>query len=158
MAYIALHGRSAWATLNTLYAVLLETEFKPTHIVLVSETDEEDVITSISEGMDAITTGFDLKPRIFSVVLPEGNIVKAGEEIRGLVDSLRQEHEIAIDITSARKAVVAGALLATANAKPDHIYYLEIDNLDDKSKPYVMIPHQQQRLHDLRAETRRKPK
>lgn len=157
MAYISLYGRSIWASLNTFYAVLLETDFKPEQVIIVTETEDESTIKTISEGVDAIATGFDLEPKIFSISLPEGDIVKAGEEVRGLLDSLRADYETALDITSARKAVVAGALLATADKKPDHIYYLEVDNLEDKSKPYVMIPSQQQRLHDLREETRRTP-
>ncbi|MHA1972661.1 MAG: hypothetical protein ACTSW1_06705 [Candidatus Hodarchaeales archaeon] len=92
---------------------------------------------------------------IRSIVLEHGGIVDSGLEIGGLVQSLKQEHEVALDITSGRKAVVAGALLSTTDCKPDHIYYLEIDTLDDVAKPYSLISRHHHRLHDFRAETRR---
>jgi hypothetical protein len=156
MAYVALHGRSIWATLNTYYAVLLETDFRPDVIWLVTESRYGDQLGVLDEGFDIISIGFDIRPMIRSLTLPTGKIVEAGIQVRKLFDSLK-EMETAMDITSARKAVVSGALLATADNKPDHIYYLEIDDVEDKAKPYTMISFQQQRLHDLREETRRPP-
>ena len=156
MAYVALHGRSTWATLNTYYAVLLETGYRPNVVWLVTESRYEDQLDILDEGFDIISIGFDLRPRIKSLTLPTGQIAESGIQVRRLIDSL-EGTETALDITSARKAVVSGALLATADNKPDHIYYLEIDDLEDKGKPYVMIPLQQQSLHDLREETRRPP-
>ncbi|MBD3171754.1 hypothetical protein GF326_04725 [Candidatus Bathyarchaeota archaeon] len=154
IAYIALHGRSSWASLNTYYAALLETDIRPDLVWLVTESTYEDRLPVLDEGFRVISLGFDFQPEIRSMVLPTGDISMAGVEVRGIVDRL-EPYEKCMDITSARKAVVAGALLATADCKPDHIYYLEIDDLMDKDKPYVMIPRQQQLLHDLREETRR---
>jgi hypothetical protein len=154
IAYIALHGRSTWASLNTYYAVLLESEVRPDLVWLVTESTYEELLPVLDEGVRVISMGFDFQPKIRSTVLPTGDISEAGVEVRGIIDSLKG-NTVCMDITSARKAVVAGALLASADCKPDHIYYLEIDDLQDKAKPYVMIPRQQQLLHDLREETRR---
>lgn len=155
MAYIALHGRSIWATLNTFYSVLKKSLFQPENIIIITEKDDERIIATLSEGLDTIATGFDCKVTIHSITVPEGDLLKAGEEVYGLVDSLKSNQEVAMDITSARKAVVAGALLATLKNQPKHIFYLEVDNLDDKAKPYTMIPRQQQLLHDFQKEARR---
>lgn len=157
MAYIALYGRSIWATLNTYYAVLMETEYRPDQIWLVAESDYEDKLQALSEGFEIISIGFDFKPEIRSKTIPTASIAETGPIIRELHDKLQETYETAMDITSARKAVVAGALLVTSDARPDHIYYLEIDRLEDTSKPYPMIPVQRQQLHDLRDETRRPP-
>ena len=156
--YISLLGRSVWATLNTYYAVLDETDFQPDIIWIVTESSFEEQLPVLVEGYEIISTGFNIKPSIKTVVLPEGNISEAGIEVRGLVDSYTKEDVVALDITSARKALVAGALLATADNKPAHIFYLKIDSLDDSAKPYLMIPRQIQTLHDFRAETRRPPR
>ena len=153
--YISLLGRSVWASLNTYYAVLDETDFQPAIIWIVTESSYEEQLPVLIEGYEIISTSFNLKPNIKTVVLQEGNIREAGIEVGGLVDSYKTEDTVAMDITSARKALVAGALLATADNKPAHIFYLKIDSLDDSAKPYLMIPHQIQTLHDFRAETRR---
>ncbi len=158
LAYIALHGRSTWASLNTYYAVLEESELRPEVIWIVTESTFESQLPVLQEGFEVISIGFDLKPKVKSLVLPEGDIVEAGLEIGGLVESLKKDYRVALDITSARKPVVAGALLATADNKPDHIFYLMIDTLEGVSKPYPMIPRQHQQLHDLRQETRSRPR
>jgi hypothetical protein len=156
--YISLLGRSVWASLNTYYAVLDETDHRPEIIWVVTESSFEDQLPALIEGYDVISTSFNIKPIIKTVILPEGNISEAGIEVRGLVDSYTKEDVVALDITSARKALVAGALLATADNKPAHIFYLKIDSLDDSAKPYLMIPRQIQTLHDFRAETRSPPR
>ncbi|MHA1170105.1 MAG: hypothetical protein ACTSRU_19925 [Candidatus Hodarchaeales archaeon] len=155
MAYVALHGRSVWATLNTYYSVLKETEFKPKHIWLCTEVAYEDQLSVLDEGFRIISMGYDLKPKVSSMVVPEGDIIEAGLEIGGLISSLQTENIVALDITSARKALVVGSILATADKKPDNIFYLMIDTLDDISKPYCMIPLQHQKLVDLRGQSRR---
>ena len=144
--------------MNTYYAVLDETDFQPAIIWIVTESSYEEQLPVLIEGYEIISTSFNIKPNIKTIVLPEGNISEAGIEVRGLVDSYTKEDVVALDITSARKALVAGALLATADNKPSHIFYLKIDSLDDSAKPYLMIPHQIQQLHDFRAETRRPPR
>ena len=144
--------------MNTYYAVLDETDFQPEIIWIVTESSYEKQLPVLIEGYEVISTSFNIKPTIKTIVLPEGNISEAGIEVRGLADSNTKEDIVALDITSARKALVAGALLATADNKPTHIFYLEIDSLDDSAKPYLMIPHQIQKLHDFRAETRRPPR
>lgn len=154
-AYISLLGRSIWASLNTFYAVLSETNYTPDLVWLVTEERYEDDLAKLDEGIQIIGQGFDYKPKTRSTVIEEGNIIDAGVEVRGIIESLRPEFEVALDITSARKALVAGALLATTDCKLDHIYYLMIDTLDDISKPYPMIPRVYQHLMDLREQSRR---
>lgn len=154
-AYIILLGRSIWASLNTYYVVLMKKGYEPGLIWIVTETPYEEKLSQLEEGLEIISQGFDLNPQIRSTVLPDGDIVEAGLEIGGLVNSLKKDYNVSLDITSGRKALVAGALLATANNKPDHIYYLKIDTLNDISKPYPMITEQHYELVDFRAEIRR---
>lgn len=157
-AYIILFGRSIWASLNTYYAVLLKEKKNPDLIWIVTESPYEDMLPQLEEGIEIISQGFDLKPEIKSIVLPDGDIVQAGTEIGGLVNKLKQEYEVSLDITSARKALVAGALLSTTDNRSDHTYYLKIDTLNNISKPYPMIPEQHHELVDFRAETRKSKK
>ncbi len=155
LAYIILLGRLVWASLNTFYSVVSERDHKPDVVWLVTEERYEDDLVKLDEGIQIIGQGFDFKPKTRSTIIEEGNIIDAGVEVRGIIESLRPEHLIALDITSARKALVAGALLATTDCKPDHIFYLMIDTLEDISKPYPMIPFVYQHLMDLREQSTR---
>jgi len=153
-AYIILFGRSIWASLNTYYAVLLKEKNDPDLIWIVTEPQYEQELSVLGEGLEIISQGFDLKPTIRSTILLKGDIVEAGTEIKALVDKLKEEYTVSLDITSARKALVAGALLSTTNNRPAYTYYLKIDTLDDISKPYPMIPGQHHELVDFREETK----
>ena len=155
LAYQHQHGRSSWASLNTYYSVLKKTSSRPDLVWVCTESIYEDKLAPLVEGIKIISTGFDFTPKTRTTVLSEGDIVEAGMEIGGLVNSLKKEYSVSLDITSARKALVAGALLSTTDNRPDHIYYLKIDTLNDISKPYPMIPIQHHELVDFRAETRR---
>ena len=153
-AYIALHGRSTWATLNTYYAMLKETDYRPDAIWIFTESSYEDQLPVLDEGLRIISIGYDFQPKISSRVVPEGEIIDAALEIGGLVSSLKKDHEVAMDITSARKSLVVGAILSTANFKLDRIFYLMIDTLQDASKPYPMIPRQHHSLVDFQKQIR----
>ena len=135
--------------------MLKKTKSRPDLVWVCTESIYEKDLDSLIEGINIISTGFDFNPKTWITILPDGDIVQAGMEIGGLVNSLKQDYTVSLDITSARKALVAGALLSTTENKPDHIYYLKIDTLNDISKPYPMIPAQHHDLIDFRAETRR---
>ena len=66
MAYVALHGRSTWATLNTFYSVLRETDFRPKVIWICTEEAYEKCLPVLDEGFRIISMGYDIKPKISS--------------------------------------------------------------------------------------------
>jgi hypothetical protein len=151
-AYVALLGRSVWATLNAYYSVVYGKGYYPDRVWLVTEKRYEDDLTSLKEGVGIISGGFSFTPKIETIVTEEGDVVEAGIKVGKLIESLKPSYEVALDVTSARKAVVVGTILATTNCKPDHIYYLMIDNLDDAAKPYPMIPFVYQHIQDFREQ------
>lgn len=153
--YLVLLGRSVWASLNTFYSVLVEGQFTPDVVMIVCEDSFEENLIQLDEGFRVISKGFGLDPEIRSISVEEGNIVSAGLEIRGIIDSFSHEATVALDITSGRKALVAGALLSTSDRQPGHVFYLIIDTLEDVAKPFPMIPYQVQHLVDLREQIRR---
>ena len=75
-AYIALLGRSTWATLNTYYSTAYK-GYHPDRIWLVTESRYEEDLTKLDEGIQIISTGFDHQPTINSIVLEEGDIIEA---------------------------------------------------------------------------------
>ncbi|MEN6513375.1 hypothetical protein [Methanoculleus sp.] len=150
--YITLLGRSTWALVNAYHAVLREKGLRPERVSIVTEKPYSVNASTAVEAIRIISEGYGFAPVIEVEVLPEADFVRAGQTIRSLAaDFIRQGFRVAIDITSGRKVTVAGALIAVSLAGLDirHIYYLAMRSVDDVAKPYMMIPHQIQRIRDI---------
>ncbi len=151
-AYITLLGRSTWALINTYYAVLREKGLRPDRIFIVVETPYADASDLAVEGIRIVSKAFGCTPDIHTETVREADFVGAGRTVRSLAgDLIGLGYRVALDITSGRKAMVAGALIATSLAHLDirHIYYLAMKSLDDVAKPYMMIPLQIQQIRDF---------
>jgi len=151
-AYITLLGRSTWALVNAYHAVLREKGLRPERVSIVTEEPYAQEASTAAEAIGIVSEGYGFVPAIGVEILPEADFVRAGQTIRSLAqDLIRQGFCVAIDITSGRKVTVAGALIAVSLAGLDirHIYYLAMQNTDDVAKPYMMIPHQVQRIRDI---------
>ncbi len=151
-AYITLLGRSTWALVNAYHAVLREKGLRPERVSIVTEEPYAEDASTAAEALRIVSEGYGFAPAIGVEVLPEADFVRAGQTIRSLAgDLIRQGFDVAIDITSGRKVTVAGALIAVSVAGLDirHIYYLAMKSTDDVAKPYMMIPHQIQRIRDI---------
>jgi len=151
-AYITLHGRSTWALVNAYHAAVRERGLRPERVVIVTEEPYAEAASTAEAAIGMVSEGYGLSPEIQVEVLPEADFVGAGQMIRSLAGGfIQQGYDVAIDITSGRKVTVAGALIALSVAGLDirHIYYLAMKTTDDIAKPYMMIPHQVQRIHDL---------
>jgi hypothetical protein len=145
-------GRSVWALLNTYYAVLRETSYRPTEIIILSETEHERQIPVVKQGLKILSEGYDITPKVGMEQIPTGDFIEAGRKISARIRKVKNEgSKIAIDITPGRKALVAGALIPLASISVDHIFYLQITSTDDAAKPYMMIPFTSQQLRDFRA-------
>lgn len=151
-AYITLLGRSTWALVNAYHAVLREKGLRPERVSIVTEEPYTQEASTAAEAIGIVSEGYGFVPAIGVEILPEADFVRAGQTIRSLAqDFIQQGFCVAIDITSGRKVTVAGALIAVSLAGLDirHIYYLAMQNTDDVAKPYMMIPHQIQRIRDI---------
>jgi hypothetical protein len=151
-AYITLLGRSVWALVNAYYAVLREKRLRPERVYIVTEDVYSGSASVAAEALRIISDGYGCAPEIVVQTVPEADFVGAGRKIRSLAgDVIGEGHHVAIDITSGRKVMVAGALLALSLARLDirHIYYLAMRGVDDIAQPYMMIPLQNQRIHDV---------
>ena len=151
-AYIALLGRSTWALVNAYHAVLREKGVLSKQVSIVTEEPYASKTSTVAEAIRIISEGYGFTPVIRVEVLPEADFVQAGRTIRSLVaDLIQQGFYVAIDITSGRKVIVAGALIAVSLAGLDlrHIYYLAMKTTDNVAKPYMMIPHQIQKIRDI---------
>jgi hypothetical protein len=152
--YITMTGRSVWALLNTYYAVLRETKFRPTQIIILSETEHAGQIPVVKKGLTILSEAYGIAPLMDVEQVQTGDFIEAGRKISARIKAGRKQgSKVAIDITPGRKALVAGALIPLANIAVDHVFYLQITSTNDAAKPYMMIPLASQQLKDFRATT-----
>ena len=152
--YITMTGRSVWALLNAYYAVLRETPFRPTQIIIVSEAEHAGQIPLVKSGLTILSEAYGIAPQVDVEQIQTGDFMDAGKKISARIKSGKERgSRVAIDITPGRKALVAGALIPIASLSVDHVFYLQITSTDDAAKPYMQIPLAFQQLKDFRATT-----
>jgi hypothetical protein len=125
---------------------------RPKRVSIVTEEPYAGDASTAAEAIRIVSEGYGFVPEVQVEVLPEADFVRAGQTIRALAgDLIGQGFRVAIDITSGRKVTVAGALIAVTLAGLDlrHIYYLAMKSNDNVAKPYMMIPHQIQKIRDI---------
>jgi hypothetical protein len=150
--YITILGRSSWALLNSYYAVLRETNFHPTEILIFSEDLFQERVGAVKEGLTILSEAYVLSPRISEIILKEADFLEACTRIPEVIrEKNRQGSSVALDITSGRKALIAGALVTVPREALEHVFYLAITSTKDAAKPYLMIPLQIQDLKDFRT-------
>lgn len=150
-AYITLLGRSAWAVLNTYYAVLVEKSYYPDTIHIFSEKSYSEDLENIIEEMKVLSEEFGFEPEIDSTIIEDNDFITAVRKIGELVKGLKEQGcSVAIDITPGRKTLVSAALIPAVKLRLEHVFYLAVKELEDK--PYIMIPLANQQLRDFMEE------
>ncbi|HEU17459.1 MAG TPA: hypothetical protein ENO06_01865 [Methanolinea sp.] len=151
--YVSLLGRSAWALLNTYYAVTREAGYCPDTVYIAVEEPFLERSGAVISGVRTISEHAGFSPAIECIPVDQADIVDVFSKIYTIMISKKREGaRVAIDITPGRKAVVAGTLLPIKLDDIDHVFYLEIATTRDVAKPYQMIPRQFHTLHDFKAE------
>lgn len=153
-AYITFLGRSVWALLNSYYAVLRKTRIRPTMIYVFGEEIFASQVEMIRKGLLILSDAYGATPKIEIEILKTANYLEACRRIPAIIHDLKMKGmQVALDITPGRKALVAGALIASRDDL-DHIYYLAISSTEDAAKPYMMIPLSIQELKDFTEEVK----
>ncbi|MBY8998925.1 MAG: hypothetical protein KGD60_14455, partial [Candidatus Thorarchaeota archaeon] len=148
-AYITLMGRSGWAVLNSFYASIIETDYRPDQVHLIYESEYANDLDPVMRGLEIIQSSY-ITPNVKALKVPNWDAHATGHTIRELVQDLQKEKsEIALDITGGRKALVTGALLTLKGESMKHIFYLAIDTTEGVAKPYLMIAKRVQKLMDI---------
>ncbi|USH00393.1 hypothetical protein K1720_02685 [Thermococcus argininiproducens] len=148
-AYITMLGRSTWAMVNAYYATVMN-GYKPNEIYIFLENAYKQNLPKAVEALKIISEAYDFSPKIEWEIIEEDNFLEADEKIGSLLKTLKEkEYEIAMDITSGRKALVAGATIHALPLEVEHLFYLSLRDLEYASRPYMMIPLHVQRLKDF---------
>lgn len=149
-AYITVLGRYLWAMVNCYYAVLREEGYHPDKVYIVAEERVESEVDKGKEAFEILNEQYDISPDVETIIVKNVDFISAGERITKTIKDLKEkDSEIALDITPGRKPMITAALVPAIKQGLEHIYYLEIANLNDVAKPYMEIPLGKQDLWDL---------
>ena len=147
--YITLMGRSGWAVVNSFYASIIETDYRPDEIFVIYEKAYQESVKPVMKGLELIQETYG-ESNIQGKIVPDWDTITAGKAALDLVNAAKEDGaSVALDITGGRKALVSGSLLALKNSKLEHVYYLAIDSLEGAARPYPLIPKRHQQLFDI---------
>ncbi|ACS91043.1 hypothetical protein [Thermococcus sibiricus] len=148
-AYITMLGRSTWALVNTYYAVVMN-GYRPDKIYIFLENTHEGKLPQTVEALKIISEAYGFSPKIYWEIIEEDNFLEADEKIGTLLKTLKEnKYEIAMDITSGKKALVVGAAIHALPLEIEHLFYLSLQDIEHSNRPYMMIPLHVQRLKDF---------
>jgi len=149
-AYITVLGRYLWAMVNSYYAVLREEDYCPEQVYIVAEERFESEAEKGKEAFRILNEEYGISPNVETIIVKDVDFISAGEKISKTIKDLKEDDsKIALDVTPGRKPLVTAALVPAIKHGLEHIYYLEISDLDEVAKPYMEIPLGKQKLWDL---------
>ncbi|MFW6375998.1 MAG: hypothetical protein ACOCZJ_02435 [Thermoplasmatota archaeon] len=149
-AYITVLGRYVWAMVNSYYAVLREEDYYPDKVYIVAEERFESEVDKGKEAFEILNERYDISPEVKTIIVEDVDFISAGKKISKTIEDLKEDGcKIAIDVTPGRKPLVTAALVPAIKKGLEHIFYLEISDLEDVAKPYMEIPLGKQKLWDL---------
>ena len=107
-------------------------------------------LTTGDENSLKICREFGEKPEVTSMSVQEDDLLSIGRVMNEIIETEKAlGSEIAIDITPGRKAMTAGAIMATRRTKVDHIFYLYLKDLDMRDRLFMHVPLSEQNVHDF---------
>lgn len=100
--------------------------------------------------ISSLLEAYDKKATVSVVEIPENDFVVTGKKVADIIKREKKAgNEVALDITSARKAIASPALIVADKFKADHIFYLYIEDVTNADRPYMMIPLKIQHPNDF---------
>jgi hypothetical protein len=139
--YITLAGYAEWALINSLWASVRQQNFIPDKVYICSTKKNLKGAQRNKQRVLTLLQGCDKEPIIVMVEIPENDFVATGQKISDIIKKEKKaKNKVALDITSARKAISSPALIAADRHKADHIFYLYIEDATNAGRPYLMIP------------------
>ncbi|TET90095.1 MAG: hypothetical protein E3J35_07680 [Methanomassiliicoccales archaeon] len=135
---------------NSLWASIRDHGYIPDRVYICSSKKNVKGASKNKERVSALLEGYDRKVTVSIVEIPENNFVEIGNTIADIVKREKKaRNEVALDITSARKAIASPALIVADKYKADHIFYLYIEDVTNANRPYMMIPMKIQHSNDF---------
>ena len=151
--YITSTGLYDWPVVNGLWASIVHRNYIPDKLYLLSILGGNKREARLSRWLKAVLRGYGSSAQVEVTPLSVYGFTPTIEAIREIVERERgNKSDIAVDITPARKAIVAGILISGCSIAFDHVFYLYIENLRYANHPYLMIPLCMQKHQDFMEE------
>lgn len=152
--YITMTGLSDWAIFNSLWAAIRLREYIPDRIYVFSNRKRKKQAELAKKRFTVLLKEYGKRsPHIEIVYVPEADFVVSGKRINEVVKREKsQKNTIAIEVTSGRKAMVAGALVPGIQGNADRVFYLYLEDFDYADNMFMRIPLTLQHSHDFMEE------
>jgi hypothetical protein len=138
---------------NSLWASVREQGYIPDKVYICSTKKNMKGAKRNERRILTLLEGCDKKPSITMVEIPENDFIATGQTITDIIKKEKKaKNEVALDITSSRKAIASPALIAADRHRADHIFYLYIEDTTNADRPYLMIPLTIQHSNDFLQE------
>jgi len=145
--YVVLIGEEHRTALNSLWAVLIQKRFEPDELFLVLDGEKE-LLGELEEDFELLLENYDADCSVKSSLFSDVQKVKDF-----IADSEDDENGlIALDISAASKYTTAKVLMDEGSKIFDHIFYLKVDEAEEKTNLLPTIERNQLRLLDLKSE------
>ncbi len=143
--YLVLAGDEPWDTINGLWAVVKETDFRPDDLYILSE--EREYISSVNDNIKKILDHYNIDLEINTYVIGE-------EEPREKIESIlnkKGDEKIVIDITGGTKYLSADVLVHSDVNDFANIFCLFYLDEEHMSVPYPSIDKTRVELKDIKV-------
>jgi len=151
--YITMTGVSKWPVLNSLWAAICCKGYLPDRIYMFVTKGRETDSQLLAHWISALTESYGKRVEPIVKGIEEGDFSSSGKKITAIMEEERSAgHEVAIDITPGRKAIISSALISAWQKQVDHVYYLYLEDMRNSANPYPMIPFHLQHFVDLKEE------
>ena len=127
-----------------------EHDYVPDKVYICSTKKNRKGAERNKKRINALLEGCDKEPTTTMVEIPENDFIVTGKKISEIIKKEKKaKNKVALDITSARKAISSPALIAADRHRVDHIFYLYIEDVTNANRPYLMIPLNIQHSNDF---------
>lgn len=152
---LTMMGRSVWGLFNSVWSDVRQFDYVPDKVYVLTAGCEAFRGNMIRDMLIVLLKEHGSSAEVELVDVPGDDIKEIGRKVREMIEAEKEKgNEIAVDVTPGTKATVLGTVIGAGKVKVDHIFYLYIGSLQNASRPYLEIPLELQRSHDLLKEVR----
>jgi len=142
------------AIANAIWAACHNGEYVPEKVYFIVDKNlDSNYIDNTTQWVKKILNAYGIDtPIIETFKVDENDFVEIEETFMNKISYLKQEGQVAVDMTPGRKYVAAISMAAGLHHKVDHIYYLYLKESKYKDRPYPLTPYLKQNLIDIKQE------
>ncbi|MEF8835138.1 MAG: hypothetical protein V5A76_03190 [Candidatus Thermoplasmatota archaeon] len=148
--YIHLIDGEPRTALNSLWAVLKYERYEPDELLLISIEGKKG-LEGLVEDFEGLLENYEIDCSVESRSIEE--IDQLGEMVSRFLAG--EDGQAVLDISAASKYMTAKVLMDSRSDLFDHVFYLQVEGMDEKEKPLPTIEKSKVGLEDLKADSKR---